>query len=133
MEVLNIHERTFDAEPSKVGSLIDLLSSEDDRLWPKHLWPRMKFDRPLIVGAKGGHGPIRYFIEQYTPGKSIKFRFTGPKGFDGFHAFEVMDGTNNSVGLRHILKMDTHGLANVSWPMIFSRNPMAVQTYERRV
>jgi hypothetical protein len=97
MEVLNIHERAFDAESAKVGSLIDSLSSEDDRLWPRHIWPRMKFDRPLCVGAKGGHGPIRYFVEQYIPGKSIKFRFTGPKGFDGCHTFELMAGANNSV------------------------------------
>jgi hypothetical protein len=119
MEVLNIHERAFDAEPRKVGSLIDSLSSKDDRLWPKHIWPRMEFDRSLSVGAKGGHGPIRYFVEQYTPGKSVKFRFTGPKGFDGFHAFEIVAGTKHSVALKHMLKMDTNGLAIVSWPLIF--------------
>ena len=75
MKVLNIHEREFEADPIQIGALIDTLASKEDRLWPKHVWPRMEFDRSLGVGAKGGHGPIRYFVEEYTPSKSIKFHF----------------------------------------------------------
>ena len=50
MKVLNIHERELEANHERVGALIDSLSSEDDRLWPNHSWPRMKFDRPLTLG-----------------------------------------------------------------------------------
>ena len=62
MEVLNIHEREIDATYEQVGALIDSLSSEEDCLWPNHSWPRMKFDRPLGIGADGGHirGQISY-------------------------------------------------------------------------
>ena len=74
---------------------------------------------PLGVGANGGHGPIRYFVEAYTPGESITFRFTGPKGFDGFHGFELVSGPNQRVVLRHTLSMTTHGPAVVSWPLVF--------------
>lgn len=119
MEVLNVHGCELDASPMQIGALIDSLASREDRLWPKHVWPRMEFDRPLGVGAKGGHGPIRYFVEKYAPGKSIKFRFTGPKGFDGFHGFEIMSSPKQTVILRHTLKMRTHGLAVLSWPLIY--------------
>jgi hypothetical protein len=119
MEILNIHERVFEADPVKVGALIDSLSSGEDRLWPHHVWPRMAFDRPLGVGAKGGHGPIRYVVQEYTPGRSIRFRFTGPKGFEGYHGYEILSGPGQSVVLRHTLKMDAHGPALVSWPLVY--------------
>ncbi len=119
MEVINIHQRKLTADPAKVGVLIDSLASREDRLWPRHNWPAMEFDRPLGVGAKGGHGPVQYTVEEYAPGRSIKFRFTGPKGFDGFHAYEaVSDGQQSSL-LRHTLKMRTSGPAILSWPLIF--------------
>lgn len=119
MEVLNVHERVLAADPVQVGALLDSLSSREDQLWPNHIWPRMEFDHPLSVGATGGHGPIRYFVEEYTPGKSIKFRFTGPKGFDGFHGYEIISAPKQSTVLRHTLKMKTQGLAILSWPWVY--------------
>lgn len=119
MQVLNVHERELEADSVLVGALIDSLASKEDRLWPKHVWPRMEFDRPLGVGATGGHGPIRYFVEEYTPGKSIKFRFTGPKGFDGFHGYEIVGGPEHPVVLKHTLKMNTYGRAILSWPLVY--------------
>ena len=59
MKVLNIHERELEADAARIGALINSLASKEDRLWPKHVWPRMEFDRPLGVGANGGHGPVR--------------------------------------------------------------------------
>src|SRR5688572_30624625 len=118
MKVLNIHERTFDFPADKVGALIDTLASPKDRLWPNGLWPRMEFDRPLGVGAVGGHGPIRYSVEEYRPGRSVKFRFSGPRGFDGYHGFFVVPDGARTI-LRHTLEMTTHGPALVSWPLVF--------------
>jgi hypothetical protein len=118
MKVVNIHEREIKANHEQVGALIDSLSSEDDRLWPNHSWPRMKFDHPLSVGAKGGHGPIRYFVEEYKPGQAIKFRFTIPKGFNGFHRYDVVKSTQQSVLLRHTIEMTLHGSAFLTWPLI---------------
>ena len=118
MKVGNVHERRLRASVDQVGALIDTLSSRDDALWPDHSWPRMIFDRPLRVGATGGHGPIRYFVEEYAPPRFIKFRFTAPKGFDGFHAYEVIEAGKNTL-LRHTLEMTTNGLAVLSWPLVF--------------
>ncbi len=119
MEVCNVHDRGLETSPALAGALIDSLASKEDRLWPKHAWPPMEFDRALCFGAKGGHGPIRYFVEKYIPGKSIQFRFTCPKGFDGFHAYEVAGGSKQPVVLRHTLKMNTRGPAILSWPLVY--------------
>lgn len=119
MEVLNIHERGFDVDPRQLGALLDSLASDEDRLWPHRMWPRMMFDRPLGVGAKGGHGPIRYCVEKYSPGESIEFRFTGPKGFDGIHGFAIVVGPDQAVALRHTVRMRTYGSASLSWPLIY--------------
>lgn len=118
MKVLNIHERMLNALQKKAGAIIDSLASDNDLLWPNHSWPRMEFDRPLAVDATGGHGPIRYFVEAYTPGWSIRFRFIGPKGFEGYHGYEVIPAGDKAI-LRHILEMQTRGLAIISWPLVF--------------
>ena len=118
MKVYNVHERRFRAS-DPVGSLIDSLASSSDALWPIQSWPPMVFDRPLHVGAVGGHGPIRYTVEAYEPEKSIRFRFTGPKGFNGWHGYELAAAGPDTVKLRHILDMKTSGLASVSWPFMY--------------
>jgi hypothetical protein len=79
----------------------------------------MEFDRRLSLGARGGHGPIRYFVEEYVPEECIKFRFTGPKGFDGFHGYERTKTSASTVVLHHTLEMTTHGRAILSWPAVY--------------
>ncbi len=119
MKVLNIHERELQTSAEQVGVLIDSLASAKDALWPSYSWPKIEFDRPLAVGAFGGHGPIRYFVEEYVPGQSIRFRFTRPKGYHGYHGIEIISISGSSVILRHTLQMTTHGLALLSWPIVF--------------
>jgi len=117
MQVHNVHEREFPLPLPNVGALIDTLASREDRLWPKDKWPPMRFDRPLSVGAIGGHGPVRYSIEEYQQGQMIVFRFLGPKGFNGTHRFQVEDRRGRTV-LRHVIDMRATGLANMSWPLM---------------
>ena len=87
MNVASVHERVVARPIDEVGGLLDSLATPRDRLWPRETWPAMRFDRPLAVGARGGHGPIRYEVIEYDPGVRVRFRFTGPSGFDGFHEF----------------------------------------------
>jgi hypothetical protein len=119
MNVFNIHQREFRSDPNRVGALIDSLASSKDGLWPKRLWPPMKLDLSPGIGASGGHGPVKYVVEEYCPGQSIRFRFLAPKGFDGFHSFELVSIDDRSAGLRHTLKMKTHGWAVLSWLIFF--------------
>lgn len=78
--IRNIHTQTLPISIEAAGPLIDSLSSSNDKLWPMKTWPPMKFDRPLALGAVGGHGPIRYFVSSYEQGRSICFTFTARKG-----------------------------------------------------
>lgn len=118
MKVINVHFRKLRASQSDAGALIDTLASRDDRLWPFESWPAMAFDRPLGVGADGGHGPVRYSVEAYQPGRSIVFRFKAPAGFDGMHRFDVLPAAEGCE-LRHTLEMEARGPAVLSWPLIF--------------
>lgn len=118
MSVLNVHERELPVPAEIVGALIDQLSSEIDALWPRERWPIMRLDRKLAVGVRGGHGPIRYVVDAYDPGRYVRFRFTAPAGFEGTHAFEVVPSPPQAR-LRHELAMETVGLARVSWPLVF--------------
>ncbi|RDI49140.1 SRPBCC family protein [Nocardia mexicana] len=121
MAVVNIHSRQLPVAEDEVGGLIDSLAGVDDRLWPQDSWPPMRFDRPLGVGAVGGHGPVRYTVEGYQPGRWIRFRFTGPRGFDGFHEFTVHPGGDGTAELRHLLAMRARGPARFTWPLVFRR------------
>jgi hypothetical protein len=118
MKVVNVHQRLLHASPEQVGALIDSLGSPADALWPGKVWPRLKFDRPLAVGAIGGHGPIRYVVEAYTPGQSVRFRLTAPAGFDGWHGFEVLDATPAHCVLEHRIEMNTRGTGLLLWPLV---------------
>ncbi|CAL9636408.1 hypothetical protein SUDANB145_06214 [Streptomyces sp. enrichment culture] len=116
--VLNVHERALPAPPGTVGTLIDTLGSRDDRLWPPD-WPPIRFEGPLAVGVPGGHGPVRYVVSHYVPGQWVRFRFTGPRGFEGFHEFGVerLDG-RRSV-LRHTLVMRPRAPLWPVWALFF--------------
>ncbi|MHB1042131.1 MAG: SRPBCC family protein [Eubacteriales bacterium] len=116
--VKNIHTRDLLTSPSKAGVLIDSLASKNDKLWPRDQWPPILFDRPLGAGAAGGHGPIRYVVEEYKPGRHICFRFTEPGGFIGTHAFDVEEVKPGMVRLRHVIDMRVKGIARIIWPLM---------------
>ncbi|MCX4962211.1 SRPBCC family protein [Streptomyces virginiae] len=127
MGVYNWHERVIAAKESEVGALIDTLAAGDeDRLWPGRVWEPMEFDRPLAVGAVGGHGPVRYTVAAYVPGTWVRFAFTGPRGFHGFHEFAVLPVDAERTVLRHTLAMRVSGLARITWPLAFRSGHDAV-------
>lgn len=118
MKVLNVHERVL-PQAAEVGTLIDGLGdAHHDRLWPSERWPAMTLDRPLAVGAAGGHGPIRYVVDEYEPGRRVRFRFTAPTGFIGFHEFRAVQMAERSI-LQHVLTMRTKSWARLTWPIAF--------------
>lgn len=117
--VYNTHEREISAPQIEVGLLIDSLASKQDRLWPCQEWPAIRLNGPLGVGAAGGHGPVRYFVTAYELGRRVEFRFTGPSGFNGAHAFTATGLTSDTTLLKHELTLSPKGTARVTWPLFF--------------
>jgi hypothetical protein len=66
------------------------------------VWPPIRFDRPLGVGAQGGHGFVRYSVGAYEPGRRIRFDFPLPQG--GFHALETEPLDGGRCLVRHVLE-----------------------------
>jgi hypothetical protein len=78
----------------------------------------MRLDKPLQPGATGGHGPIRYSVVSYEPGRKVTFEFISPRGFVGRHWFEIVgDGATGTV-LRHTIEMSLVGSALLAWPIV---------------
>jgi hypothetical protein len=118
-DVVNVHEREIPVPAARAGALIGTLASSRDALWPVKTWPRMTLDRPLGIGAAGGHGPIRYVVEDYIPGRFVRFRFTRPRGFRGYHEYEALGRGRESAVLRHTIRMTLRGAARLSWPLLY--------------
>ncbi|MES2015296.1 MAG: SRPBCC family protein [Pseudomonadota bacterium] len=118
MEVINVHERALQAGAAEAAALIDAIASEHDCIWPRAFWPAVRLDRPLGVGAAGGHGPIGYVVEEYRPGQLVKFRFTIPRGFGGHHWLELLPAPGNGTLIRHTIRMRLSGSAWLSWPLV---------------
>jgi Protein of unknown function (DUF3995) len=116
----NIHERTLDASTAEVWALVASLATENDRLWPRDLWPPMRLDRGLDVGSSGGHGSIRYKVESHTPEKSLVLRFDPSIGLTGVHRFDVTE-IGDKTTLRHTLDAEPTGAMRVIWPLAIRR------------
>ena len=113
LKVRNVHTRQLVSNP-KNGQLIDQLSSSNDILWAHERWMPMEFPKGLHIGSSGGHGSIRYDIEEYVKGQSITFRFTAPKGFAGWHKLTL--DTNNIM--THEINCQAVGKAMLLWWLI---------------
>ena len=116
--IRNVHERTLPVPASQVGALLDRLASSEDSLWPAPTWPPMRFDRPLCVGADGGHGPVRYAVSRYEPGRLVEFRFREEAGLLGTHSLDVRPLDERSCVLRHRLVAQPIGAMRLIWPAV---------------
>ena len=105
----NVHERRIAAAPAEVGALLALLGGPHDRLWPADDWMPMTLDRPLGVGARGGHSDIRYAVTAYEPGRRVEFTVVPPTSLVGWHAFEVDATPDGTTLLRHVLAAEPRG------------------------
>jgi hypothetical protein len=115
MKIVNVHQRLLHADPQRVAALIATLGSPGDQLWPRTGWPRMVLDRPLEVGATGGHGPIRYTCDAYEPASLARFRF---KRSNGWHQFEILDATRQHCVLEHRTEVDARGRSLLLWLLV---------------
>jgi len=120
MKILNIHERSMVGPAPVVSELLDGLSGPNDRLWPADRWPPMKLDAPLGVGSAGGHGPVRYCVSEYTPGRKVVFNFDESgllAGLAGRHWFEVVPNGEQTV-LRHVIEASCDFRTWIHWSTV---------------
>ena len=117
MPILNVHERVLPVPAGVAGALLDRLAAPDDPLWPSPPWPPLRFDRPLGPGAAGGHGPIRYRVTRYEPGRLLECAFDPATGCHGTHVFEVEPLGAGRCVLRHRLTARATGAMRLLWPL----------------
>ena len=115
MVVLNIHCRTLNAPLPKVADIVATIASKNDQIWPTEQWPPMRFKEGVKVGAKGGHGPIRYTIEIFDPHALIQFRFNKPRGFNGIHKLALKEIQGGRTEIVHTISMTTDEKATTLW------------------
>jgi hypothetical protein len=115
MQINNVHSRIILGSYDAAKYLIDSLPEDNSPFWPTHLWPRGQWDCPLRIGAQGSHGGTRYIAEEYQPGILVKFRFTYPSSYQGFHMFIIEFHSPNSICFKHITKLSLKGMDAIVW------------------
>lgn len=115
--VHNVHERALPVPAAEAGRLLDRVGAADDPLWPAG-WAPMRFDRPLAVGADGGHGSIRYHVTGYQPGRRVELTFHPVTGLIGTHTLEIEERGPHACVVRHRLDARPVGRMRLLWPAI---------------
>ncbi|TCK26906.1 DUF2867 domain-containing protein [Pseudonocardia endophytica] len=115
--VRNVHSREFDVPVAEAGALLDTLGGPDDVLWPSPWWPAMHLDQPLRSGSAGGHGPIRYRVGRYEPGRLLECGVDPGVGLDGTHTFTVEAVGADRCRIRHEIDGRTTGTMRLGWPL----------------
>ena len=116
--IRNVHERVINAPLEPLGVLLDGLGQKNDRLWPSRYWPPMVLDRPLAPGADGGHGPIRYHVSEYEPGRRVRFTFHPRTGIIGAHELSLDAVDEKRTRIRHVLIGRTSGTMRGKFPVM---------------
>jgi hypothetical protein len=99
----NVHVRQIPDSAEVIDRVVEL--------WPR-AWPPLVLDRPLGVGAKGGHAFVRYSCTDYVPGERVEFTFSPRFGLVGTHVLEVVPG-----GVRHTISARSRGWMLLGWPL----------------
>ncbi|HEV8630456.1 MAG TPA: SRPBCC family protein, partial [Thermoanaerobaculia bacterium] len=75
--------------------------------------------RPLAVGAAGGHGPIRYTVTAYEPGRRVEFTFAPTLRLDGTHTLTVEPDGEGACVVYHVIAARPRGRMRLAWPLMF--------------
>jgi hypothetical protein len=114
----NIQSRVVDAPAGIIGALLDRVASDDDPIWPAPTWPPIRLDNGLRPGSRGGHGPVRYSVEAYEPGRMIRFRFDPAMRMRGHHEFRIEPLDAGRTRVAHILTGTPNVTAWIRWIVV---------------
>lgn len=117
MRIHNVHERVLDVPLDEARKLIDQLGQPDDLVFPTPQWPPMVLEAPLAEGVKGGHGPMRYCVKRYEPGRLAEFETEPGVGIAGSHTFELEKHDDDRTTLRHTVDGELEGGMRLVWPV----------------
>jgi hypothetical protein len=129
-KIHNSHAREIAAPATVVGEILDTVGSDDDRLWATDIWVAepVVFDRPLGVGASGGHGSIRYSVIEYESCRRIVFEFSPDGGLSGTHRFELEALGPDRCRLAHVLDAETSRWMRPLVPFLIGWHDAMVET-----
>ncbi|MFJ6000910.1 hypothetical protein [Arthrobacter sp. NPDC092385] len=113
----NVQQREIGASAAEVGVVLDSLADADDRVWPTE-WPPIELDAGLRVGSKGGHGPIKYSVVEYEPGRRIRLEFSPGLGIRGYHEFLLEPVGDVRCSVTHTLQGPLSGRMRLLWPLM---------------
>ena len=97
MKVVNVHKRTINQPRAIISELMKTLATNEDKVWPNRYWPPMRFKKNLKVGSQGGHGIIRYTVEDLTEGEYVKFKFSQKQGRFRIESLEKREGERETL------------------------------------
>jgi hypothetical protein len=103
VRIRNVHEREFLAAAADVGAFVD----DPARMWPRR-WPPLRDDRI---------GFLRHELLEHLPQRRRHFRITGPRGFTGWHGWDVVE-TGARTLLRHEVEAQCRGWVRLGWPLV---------------
>jgi hypothetical protein len=129
MRIESIHTRELPVPVEELGEILDTLAGPDDKIWPIERWPNdpIGFDRPLGVGARGGHGGIPYTVVAYEPGRRIAFEFEPGSGLRGHHRFEIDPVGSDRARMRHVLDVEADGVYRLVRPVFLAMHDALVE------
>jgi hypothetical protein len=114
----NVHEREIDAPLARLSPLLERVGGPDDELWPSPAWWPMTLDRPLAVGASGGHGGIRYRVSEHDRGRRVRFELHPGTGLLGHHELSLEALGPSRTRVRHVLVCRLRGAMRLVGPLL---------------
>jgi hypothetical protein len=113
MVMRNVVRRVILADVDTVGAELDRI----ERHWPAPPWPVLHLDRGLTAGSPGRHGPIRYHVESYQPGRRTRWVFTPDVGLTGYNEISVIEGGPEWTVITDELAGRLRGRMVLVWPL----------------
>lgn len=114
----NVQHRVIKAPADALGMLLDRFASPEDLLWPTPAWFPVVLDSGLAPGSRGGHGPIRYSVSSYEPGRRIRFEFAPGLGINGYHELAIAEEGPDRCRLTHTISAGLSGRMVLLWPLV---------------